>query len=374
MTGLQDLELAGAGISDLQPFAPLTRLERLNLSYTDISDANLAALHGLDRLRYLDLTSTDIGDNGLAQLKPLTGLTDLLLNYGRFTDKGLQALAALPNLQRLEVARTRVTDAGVGALAGLTHLQHLNLNYTKVTDTGIATLKTLTKLTDLDLDSAGVTDAGIDALQAHSSLEGAESLSHASDGERVRKTENRITRVPDRMGSGFIAAEPEGKLNEPSSFRSLLICAVSSLALSAASRPFSWIDELGGDGRPQWAGQITSVDLSGTWVTDAELGTLASIPTLTRINLAHTRISDQGLAPIAAAHEHHRFESALRGADYRRRPDDISRLEADRTHQFAGREADRCRPDSLSLAYQPRRARYRLRASHRQRVLTGFRG
>ena len=78
-------------------------------------------------------------------------------------------------------------------------------------------------------------------------------------------------------------------------FSLALICAVSSLALSAASRPFSWIDELGGAAVRNQAGQITSVDLSGTWVTDAELGTLASLPSLTRINLAHTRISDQGL-------------------------------------------------------------------------------
>ncbi|MGH9420504.1 MAG: hypothetical protein ACRD3J_11050, partial [Thermoanaerobaculia bacterium] len=64
---------------------------------------------------------------------------------------------------------------------------------------------------------------------------------------------------------------------------------------AASPAPFAWIDELGGTAVRNDAGQITSVDLSGTWVTDADLGALASLSSLTRINLAHTRISDQGL-------------------------------------------------------------------------------
>ena len=42
------------------------------------------------------------------------------------------------------------------------------------------------------------------------------------------------------------------------------------------------------------AGRITAVDLTGEWVTDADMEKVASIPTLQRLTLAHTRVTDLG--------------------------------------------------------------------------------
>jgi Leucine-rich repeat (LRR) protein len=67
----------------------------------------------------------------------------------------------------------------------------------------------------------------------------------------------------------------------------------------AASSMFAaspkWIDELGGKVEHNQAGDITAVHLRGTWVTDAEMLDLARLPQLQRLDLSHTRITDDGL-------------------------------------------------------------------------------
>src|SRR5207244_300625 len=47
------------------------------------------------------------------------------------------------------------------------------------------------------------------------------------------------------------------------------------------------------------AGQITSVDLSNSQLTDADLEKLARLTHLENINLAYTKISDEGLERLA---------------------------------------------------------------------------
>jgi internalin A len=68
----------------------------------------------------------------------------------------------------------------------------------------------------------------------------------------------------------------------------------------AASRAFAanntdWVTGLGGKVEKDAAGNVTGVRLRGTWVTDAELLDLARLPKLTRLDLSHTRISDEGM-------------------------------------------------------------------------------
>jgi Leucine-rich repeat (LRR) protein len=47
------------------------------------------------------------------------------------------------------------------------------------------------------------------------------------------------------------------------------------------------------------SGDITVVDLTGVWISDADLERLASYPKLTRLVLAHTRVTDAGFAHLA---------------------------------------------------------------------------
>jgi len=78
----------------------------------------------------------------------------------------------------------------------------------------------------------------------------------------------------------------------------LLVCA--SLALSAAG-PSSWIEALGGRTEFDAKGNIIAVNLRGAWVNDVELVDLAHLPNLQRLDLSHTRITDEGMLHLKTA-------------------------------------------------------------------------
>jgi len=54
-------------------------------------------------------------------------------------------------------------------------------------------------------------------------------------------------------------------------------------------------DEIRGRVTRNGAGEIVGVDLSNAWLTDADLDNLARMPALESINLAYTKITDEGL-------------------------------------------------------------------------------
>jgi Leucine-rich repeat (LRR) protein len=94
--------------------------------------------------------------------------------------------------------------------------------------------------------------------------------------------------MSDLLGQGFganVAAE---------TMRLAFSLLVASCALFASGN-LDWIDGLGGRLEQNAAGDVVAVHLRGTWVTDAELLDLAGLPKLERLDLSHTRITDEGL-------------------------------------------------------------------------------
>ena len=75
--------------------------------------------------------------------------------------------------------------------------------------------------------------------------------------------------------------------------------ALTSPIASAEDGPAAEIAALGGRCVHNAAGETIGVDLSNTWVTDADLAKLARLPQLQSINLAYTKITDQGLEHLA---------------------------------------------------------------------------
>jgi Leucine-rich repeat (LRR) protein len=71
-------------------------------------------------------------------------------------------------------------------------------------------------------------------------------------------------------------------------------------ALLAASA-LDWVDGLGGRVDRDTASDIVAVHLRGTWVSDTELLDLARLPKLERLDLSHTRITDEGLLHLKPA-------------------------------------------------------------------------
>ncbi|PHS04099.1 MAG: hypothetical protein COA78_17000 [Blastopirellula sp.] len=87
------------------------------------------------------LSQTQVTDAGLVHLKGLNSLISLGLNDTQITDAGLEHLKGLTSLNRLYLCGTQVTDEGLVHLNGLTSLNDLHLRSTQITDAGLSELK-----------------------------------------------------------------------------------------------------------------------------------------------------------------------------------------------------------------------------------------
>jgi hypothetical protein len=65
--------------------------------------------------------------------------------------------------------------------------------------------------------------------------------------------------------------------------------------------PLYWVDGIGGKVDRDAAGNVIGLRLRGTWVTDTELLDVARLPKLERLDLSHTRITDEGLLHLKPA-------------------------------------------------------------------------
>lgn len=75
------------------------------------------------------------------------------------------------------------------------------------------------------------------------------------------------------------------------------LCMASSLlAVDPAG-----IARLGGKVERDSAGRIVAVNLRGSWINDAEMAELSRLPDLERLDLSHTRITDEGMLNLMSA-------------------------------------------------------------------------
>ena len=82
----------------------------------------------------------------------------------------------------------------------------------------------------------------------------------------------------------------------------LILLAISFTgAPLAASDATDWINQLGGKVKRDQAGDIVAVDLRGSWTYDSQLIELARLPRLEKLDLSHTRISDEGMLYLKTA-------------------------------------------------------------------------
>ena len=82
--------------------------------------------------------------------------------------------------------------------------------------------------------------------------------------------------------------------------RRLLLVLIAT-PLLAVGPDTDWIARLGGKVERDPAGRIVAVNLRGSWINDAEMIELARLPDLERLDLSHTRISDEGMLNLKPA-------------------------------------------------------------------------
>jgi hypothetical protein len=98
---------------DLPVVSRMTDLHWLLLAGTDIRDWDLASLIGLSKLERLDLTRTRITDIGVIHLAEVISLRDLTLSGPKITDESIPYLLKLRRLKRLDLRSTAITENGI---------------------------------------------------------------------------------------------------------------------------------------------------------------------------------------------------------------------------------------------------------------------
>lgn len=153
--GVQGTLVTGSGLAK----HPLPKLTHLYAGTTDITDGALASLKASPDLVFLDLNNCKaISDRGVAELAGLTKLERLDLSLTRVTDAIAPTLGKLAQLKKLNLYGVPVTDAVVAQLGALSQLEDLNLAKTKVTDAALTGLGSSKSLRRISVYGTTVTD------------------------------------------------------------------------------------------------------------------------------------------------------------------------------------------------------------------------
>jgi Leucine-rich repeat (LRR) protein len=146
---------------DLVKIAKLEHLQKLNLSYTKISDLGLEHLRPLRNVTYLNCYYCEyVGDGGIAFLKQWENLEYLNVRGSEVTSRVFEHLANMKKLKTLDVGCSRVNDDGFDALASLDRLEELHIGGDKMTGRALPLLRLLPSLKRLDVNGSQRTDSG----------------------------------------------------------------------------------------------------------------------------------------------------------------------------------------------------------------------
>ncbi len=179
LSGASTVERAKVPRSLLEQVAGISTLERLNLSFSDVSDDALEPLKKLRSLRELNLSFSYVTGKAIRTVSTLQNLLSLQLVACKVTDDDLKALADMPQLVNLCLGETQVTDAGLPRIAVLSELVWLDLRNCSITDQCLRKLGHFKQLQNLWLsktirygedDRSALTDASVEYLSTLKTL------------------------------------------------------------------------------------------------------------------------------------------------------------------------------------------------------------
>lgn len=250
-------------------------IAELYLEVTSLNDHELQLLRdaGLRQLKTLDLDEATASDVALRALQEV-GLLHALMNARSFDGS---RPTGVHDIAMLNLSNTRVSHLGLEALAELDQLQTLYLDHTALVDRAVAPLAHLVSLKTLNLWGNPVTDAGLKQVARLPQLE-------ALCLSQTRVTSNGLqglARLPRLR-----LLELERSCLTDDTLQALQDCGRLQVLAVAVSES---------GGRPSGPDEIVRLNLAHTPVTERGLATLAELPQLRMLDLRGTLIPEAAL-------------------------------------------------------------------------------
>lgn len=242
LTYLENLTVNGRNMSNLQDFAGLNHLKKLDLSgcrfpadslktiaslphlkELNLSNCSLSTLSGLENAESLEIL--DISNNTIRNLEPLSNmsaLSELYLQHNAVAN--LTVVGGLPELTVLDVSYNALTS--IAPLTGNVRLTKLNASNNQIGDVSAAA--SLPMLAELNLDYNGLTDisglSGCASLKtltvSNNQLSSIDALSGMNTLERLDFSYNSVSSLPD-FGANSAMQVIDGSYNALESIDSI---------------------------------------------------------------------------------------------------------------------------------------------------------
>lgn len=242
LTYLENLTVNGRNMSNLQDFAGLNHLKKLNLSgcrfpadslktiaslphlkELNLSNCSLSTLSGLENAESLEIL--DISNNTIRNLEPLSNmsaLSELYLQHNAVAN--LTVVGGLPELTVLDVSYNALTS--IAPLTGNVRLTKLNAANNQIGDVSAAA--SLPMLAELNLDYNSLTDisglSGCASLKtltvSNNQLSSIDALSGMNTLERLDFSYNSVSSLPD-FGTNSAMQVIDGSYNALESIDSI---------------------------------------------------------------------------------------------------------------------------------------------------------
>jgi hypothetical protein len=120
--------------------------------HANVDDTWVAELAGLQDLEFISLDYVDtVGDNGVSQLAQLRRLEHLFLSYTETTDAGLAAVQKIRPLTRIWLEGAPVSDASMAGFKTMPNIEAIGLANTAITDQALEHLAEVSTLRELDI-------------------------------------------------------------------------------------------------------------------------------------------------------------------------------------------------------------------------------
>ncbi len=291
---LDHLALWSLGIQDAGALAiakHLNHLTSLHVLGNEIGDdgAHAIAEH-LDQLTSLDLWNNQIGDDGAhAIAEHLAQLTSLDVSSNQIGDEGARAIAEhLTQLTSLDFGHNRISDVGARAIAEhLTQLTALDVARNHISDVGACAIaEHLTQLTSLCVSHNKIGDAGARAIAEHLTQLMSLFISHNQFGDTgARAIAEHLTQLALLYVGGNHVSDV-GAIAIAENMTKLMFLGLENNQLGQSS-----IGVIGQRLR----------SLIGLFIASnkevREIGPLADLPSLKRLDVSQTSVSD--LRPFA---------------------------------------------------------------------------